>query len=425
MAFRYALIVFVGFVLVGFVLASGSQTKAEAARPPRSFELIDIYGVSAPTIREMTTSDVNGCLALCQSDLACKAFTFARTTKLCSLKGPGGQMILDPRLTAGLAKDQPLVESTNAFIMECHSGGWKGAQLSADRAQSAATCSDRCSAAADCILFAFEPQDNTCRLYSGFTAPTASPTGTAGLKRQKYDGETLADDALCPDGKVVDIKRELADAGYKRQRLADLQSRCSADPNCPSSVATEIANRVALAEAEETAYRQINGDPGALKEYLSNCKACEFADEARAAITQHEADDKPGDTPAAAAPNPGPSGPDTPQSAAPAPDAGPAPHAVAIAIGRLPHKKTGAWGIDNGATVDAAKQAAMTECAAHARDCQSAAFEGAGCIAAAASGQTWTVRGGPSREDAIKETLQACSERIIGCHLLTIQCNVN
>jgi hypothetical protein len=56
----------------------------------------------------------------------------------------------------------------------------------------------------------------------------------------------------------------------------------SCDTSCTESFRKQVQDRIALIEAEKKWYQAVQDDPARLREYVNECRACSFREEALA-----------------------------------------------------------------------------------------------------------------------------------------------
>lgn len=163
------------------------EQKAAEARRLVSRVNLAITGQDIETIRDTT---LDACVARCQGDTRCLAYSFDLWNNWCFLKSESKLGLTDPKYHSGYrVTSAPTTSSAQLQFQRYRGRAFPSGGEPTVRAETTEACEARCDGDAKCLAYTFVTSSKQCRLMERTRGAYAPETGTdSGVKRQAGDG---------------------------------------------------------------------------------------------------------------------------------------------------------------------------------------------------------------------------------------------
>lgn len=142
----------------------------------------DLYGGDS---RKVERIEALACVATCQEDPSCQAYSYDRWTKACYLKSTVVVLNLDPTSTSGVRSGLPpaSLSTSPVRINRLVSKAFNGTSRSI-RAASREACEQNCQQDRSCLGYTFSRNNKTCNVFDSIDTHQPNTSATSGLKTQ-------------------------------------------------------------------------------------------------------------------------------------------------------------------------------------------------------------------------------------------------
>lgn len=140
-----------------------APAPAPAATAYKIYPNLDLRGGDYDVLRK---SDLQRCVATCQANAQCRAYTFDKWNGFCFLKAEIKTLRLNPRSVTGVAQSagEPPRANTKPDMERYRGKSFRGAGYRSHRASYDA-CEKSCEGEKACVAFTFQKSDSQCRLF--------------------------------------------------------------------------------------------------------------------------------------------------------------------------------------------------------------------------------------------------------------------
>lgn len=159
-----------------------AERKASTDSTFTTYPNFDLYGGDS---RKVESIEIKECVATCQEDAACRAYSYDRWTKACYLKSSVAVLNLDPTSTSGIRSGlPPAPRSTSPVrISRLVSKAFNGTSRSI-RAASREACEQDCQQDRSCLGYTFSRNNKTCNVFDSIDTYQPNTSAISGLKTQ-------------------------------------------------------------------------------------------------------------------------------------------------------------------------------------------------------------------------------------------------
>jgi len=174
------------YALVPATAVNSEQPQPRDGITASALQAYDNYDLTGPDISVQANSDLKACLALCQAEPKCQAFSFNKWKKECALKSASGLLRFDARSVFGLPASSAVpAEANGEFKMETlPDTRLLGAAFKSTSASSFGRCSSTCQSDKDCVAFTYAAAEQSCKGFQSVDGYGPDQAAESGFKRQ-------------------------------------------------------------------------------------------------------------------------------------------------------------------------------------------------------------------------------------------------
>jgi hypothetical protein len=172
----------------GQTLSKNSVVAQVRAVPIRAggFNTYDNFDMNKGDLRStLKKIELNKCVASCEAEKSCQAYSFDKWNKWCYLKSSVSTLALEPSATTGIKKNAAEPPKSGASIRI----DLRGAKLFEGKSRNATAkspdaCEQTCEQDGQCLGFTFSKREQACRLFDDISTFSSDTDSISGIKTQ-------------------------------------------------------------------------------------------------------------------------------------------------------------------------------------------------------------------------------------------------
>jgi len=157
-----------------------------------AFQAYDNYDLTGSNVRSLSGVDLQGCSAACQTEGQCKAFSFDKWKRQCSLKAKIGLMRFEPSSVSGISGALPQTSSAPWELRRIRGQTFTANRFRSETLQSYGECEHSCEIEQDCIGVSYAVQNQNCKMFQSIDGYSADQNTDSGYKRQVQETQATA-----------------------------------------------------------------------------------------------------------------------------------------------------------------------------------------------------------------------------------------
>ena len=167
---------------------SGAMPKSIDTSPKQQggFTIYDNFDLPQGDLRRLEGVELSKCVATCESDRECKAYSYDKWNRWCFLKSNIATLTLDPASISGVRKavDVPQEATSPIRIEPLVSKALRGSSYRTSSLKSAQGCQQSCEQDRKCLGFTFTTSRQRCELFDNIKTVDRGSGVTSGYKTQ-------------------------------------------------------------------------------------------------------------------------------------------------------------------------------------------------------------------------------------------------
>jgi PAN domain len=174
------------FTNVGPQITNTTMASPPVSIPRGSFNAYNNFDMRTGDLRTLKKVGLSACIASCESDIRCQAYSFDKWNEWCFLKSSVTKLVLEPSAITGIRKtiDPPSQSDSTIRIDRRAAKTLEGKVLKKDAAKSPELCEQSCGPDQKCLGFTFSKKTEACQLFGDITTLSLDRESVSGVKTQ-------------------------------------------------------------------------------------------------------------------------------------------------------------------------------------------------------------------------------------------------
>ena len=170
--------------LDGTTTVQNAASLGRVAENEPAVQPYDNYDLTGNELRSLPDTDLQSCSAACQSERQCRAHSFNKLKRVCSLKSETGLLRFSGGFVAGIPGSLPSTSDVLLEMFQTKSEALKGETYRTPSTSSYDQCEATCENDEKCVGLDYSSKQQTCTLFQTISGANFDPDTNSAIKDQ-------------------------------------------------------------------------------------------------------------------------------------------------------------------------------------------------------------------------------------------------